>query len=53
MILENCDQMKAQLDSMERTAEKEKDETSKKLEDAKTKHAIMQDGMQEKVCSRT
>lgn len=50
--MEDCEELKAQIGAMERAAESEKDETSKKLEAAKTQSATMQDNMQEKVSPR-
>lgn len=48
-LVQDRDQLQAQVDAMERAAEAAKDDTSKKLESAKTNSATMQDSMQEKV----
>ena len=52
-IIDDRDKLRAQIDASERTAEKEKDATSRKVEELKTEQATMQENMQEKVCSVT
>lgn len=48
-VVEDRNELKLQIEAMERDAEKEKDDVSRKMQDAKTEAATMQENMQEKV----
>ena len=48
-IVQDRDDMKVKIETMDRAAEKEKDERSKQVQDIKTEAASMQENLQEKV----